>query len=89
MAQEMDANLTFVTPSFKTRSEIWTYFGFMADSDGVVVDKKKIACRLCRAMIAYSGNTSIMTYHLERLHSSGFRENWERQQIVRRRHGRG
>ena len=43
----MDADLTFGPPSFKTRSEIWTYFGLMADSDGVVVDKKKIACCLC------------------------------------------
>ena len=74
MAQEMDANLTFVTPSFKTRSEIWTYFGFMADSDGVVADKKKIACHICRAIIAYSGNTSNITYQLERLHSSEFRK---------------
>jgi len=87
MAQEMDANLTFVTPSFKTRSEIWTYFGFMADSDGVVADKKKIACRICRAIIAYSGNTSnnydissqkITQQRVQKI----LRENWERRQIV-------
>jgi len=38
----MDVNLTFAFPSIKTRIEIRAYFGFMVDSDGVVVDKKKI-----------------------------------------------
>ncbi|XP_065891713.1 E3 SUMO-protein ligase ZBED1-like [Dysidea avara] len=50
----------------------------MADSDGMVVDKKKIACRLCRVIIAYSGNTSNMTYHLERLHISEFKKYLEK-----------
>ena len=69
-----NSSFTFAAPAFKTRSEIWTYFKFMADSDGVVVEKKKIACRLCRAIIAYSGNTSNMTYHLERFHTTEFRK---------------
>ena len=69
-----NSSFTFAAPAFKARSEIWTYFKFMADSDGVVVEKKKIACRLCRAIIAYSGNTSNMTYHLERFHTTEFRK---------------
>ena len=68
----MDESHGITVPSFKTKSEIWTYFGFIADSDGVISDKKKIACRICRTVIAYSGNTSNMTYHLQRQHSSEY-----------------
>ena len=64
----MDAKFTFSVPTFKTKSEIWAYFGFMANSDGVISDKKKIACRICRTVIAYSGNMSTMTYHLQCMH---------------------
>ena len=62
----------FTVPTFKTKSEIWAYFGFMADSNGVISDKKKVACRLCRTVIAYCGNTSNMTYHLQHVHSSEY-----------------
>ena len=64
----MDESLTFSVPSFKTKSEIWTYFGFMAESAGIISDKKKIACRICQAVIAYTGNTSNMTHHLQHMH---------------------
>ena len=57
---------------FQTKNEIWTYFGFMADSDGVISDKKKTACQICRTIIAYSGNTSNKTYHLQRMHSNEY-----------------
>ena len=33
------------------------------------MDKKKIIRRLCKAIIGYSGNTSNLTYHLQRPHS--------------------
>ena len=62
----------FTVPTFKMKSEIWAYFGFMADSDGVISDKKMIACRLCQTVIAYSGNTWNMTYQLQRAHSSEY-----------------
>ena len=67
----MDAKFTFTAPTFK-KSKIWAYFGFMADSDVVISNEKKIACRLCRTIIAYSGNTSNMTYHLQRMHSNEY-----------------
>ena len=62
----------FTVPTFKTKSEIWAYFGFMADSHGAISDKKKIACWLCQTIIAYFGKTSNMTYHLQRAHSSEY-----------------
>ena len=33
------------------------------------MDKKKIIRQLCKAIIGYSGNTSNLTYHLQRPHS--------------------
>ena len=53
----------------KCKSKVWKHFGFPADAHGEVMDKKKIVCRLCKAIIAYLGNTSNLTYHLQRAHS--------------------
>ena len=53
----------------KCKSKVWKHFGFPADAHGEIMDKKKIVCRLCKATIAYSGNTSNLTYHLQRAHS--------------------
>ena len=36
MKWEMDAKFTFTVPTFKTKSKNWAYFGFRADSDGVI-----------------------------------------------------
>ena len=44
----------------------------MADSDSVISNKMKIVCRLCRIVIAYSGNMSNMTYHLQCVHSNEY-----------------
>ena len=58
----------------KAKSKVWRHFGFPAVANGTIIDKKIIACRLCRAIIAYSGNTSNLTYHLQREHPH---EYWE------------
>jgi len=58
----------------KAKSKVWRHFGFPAVADGTIIDKKKIACRLCRAIITYSGNTSNLTYHLQREHPREYRE---------------
>ena len=68
----MDVKFTFTVPTFKTKSEIWAYFGFMVDSDGLISDKKKIACQIYRTVIAYSGNTSNVTYYLQCMHSNEY-----------------
>ena len=51
-----------------SKSKVWCHFGFPADATGTVIDEKKIVCKLCKAIIAYSGNTSNLTYHLQRAH---------------------
>ena len=61
-----------VKPSFKTKSTIWKHFGFPAGSTGTITDKKKTICRLCRAVVAYSGNTSNLSSHLQRFHTQEY-----------------
>ena len=63
-----------LVPHPNARSKAWRHFGFRADANGDIVDKKKIVCRLCRAVVAYSGNTNNLTYHLEKEHPEQFRE---------------
>ena len=60
-------------PSFKTKSAIWKNFGFPTDDTGTVTDQKKTICRLCRAVIAYSGNTSTLKSHFQRRHAQEHR----------------
>ena len=58
----------------KAKSDVWKHFGFPADAHGVIMDEKKIVCRLCKTVIAYSGNTSNLTYHLQRTHPRELKE---------------
>ena len=53
----------------KCKSKMWKRFVFPANAHSEIMDKKKIVCRLCKAIIAYLGNTSNLTYHLQRAHS--------------------
>ena len=52
------------------KSKAWEYFGFPGDSKGSIIDKKKVLCKLCQptVAIAYSTNTSNLTYHLQKRH---------------------
>uniref|UniRef100_UPI00398E5619 E3 SUMO-protein ligase ZBED1-like n=1 Tax=Pristiophorus japonicus TaxID=55135 RepID=UPI00398E5619 len=56
----------------RAKSKVWKYFGFDTDAEGCIMQWKKIYCRICRAQIAYSGNTSNLAYHLEKNHPSDF-----------------
>ena len=62
----MDDNI--VKPDFKTKSELWKYFGFRSDNTGRIINKKEIICRKCKTVIAYCGNTTNMAYHMKRHH---------------------
>lgn len=57
----------------RAKSKVWRYFGFGADAAGCILHWKRIHCRICRAQIAYSGNTSNLSYHLEKNHPEAFR----------------
>lgn len=58
----------------RAKSKVWRYFGFDTDAEGCILHWKKIYCRVCRAQIAYSGNTSNLSYHLEKNHPEEFCE---------------
>ena len=53
----------------KCKSKVRKHFNFPADAHGEIMGKKNIACQLCKVITAYSGNTSNLTYHVQRAHS--------------------
>ncbi|KAG7257378.1 hypothetical protein CRUP_006073 [Coryphaenoides rupestris] len=56
----------------RAKSKVWRYFGFDTDADGCILHWKRIYCRVCMSQIAYSGNTSNLSYHLEKNHPAEF-----------------
>ena len=59
-------------PNFQTKSTIWKHFGFPADDKGRITDKKKTVCRLCQAVVAYTGNTTNLKFHLQWCHAQEY-----------------
>lgn len=58
----------------RAKSKVWKYFGFDTDAEGCILHWKRIYCRICMNQIAYSGNTSNLSYHLEKNHPVEFSE---------------
>ncbi|KAI2809825.1 hypothetical protein BLOT_000977 [Blomia tropicalis] len=58
-----------IIPLPHARSEVWNYFGFVADSDGHILDRAKVVCKLCASTFCYSGNTTNFYSHLKSMHS--------------------
>lgn len=56
----------------RAKSKVWRYFGFDTDADGCILHWRRIYCRICMTQIAYSGNTSNLSYHLEKNHPAEF-----------------
>ena len=53
----------------KSKSVVWTLFGFKADSRGQPIDENKPICQLCQQTIAVKGgNTSNLFSHLKHHH---------------------
>lgn len=57
-----------VVPLPHARSEIWSYFGFVADNSGEIQDRKKVICKVCATTLSYSGNTTNLFTHLKSMH---------------------
>lgn len=57
-----------VVPLPHARSEVWSYFGFIADNSGEIHDKRKTICKLCMTTLSYSGNTTNLFTHLKAIH---------------------
>lgn len=58
-----------VVPS-SMRSPLWRYFGFPADDNYVITNRKKIVCTICHTQIAYNKNTTNLSTHLHCRHPS-------------------
>lgn len=69
-------------PNPKAKSKVWENFGFAADENGTVLDKKKVVCRLCRQSIGYSGNTTNLTYHIQRVHPTIYKQQAEQKEVA-------
>ena len=69
-SQLMNPNVKIVkvVPLPHARSEVWSYFGFIADDDGEIQDRKKAICKICATTLSYSGNTTNMFTHLKAMH---------------------
>ncbi|XP_054158825.1 probable serine/threonine-protein kinase DDB_G0271402 [Oppia nitens] len=68
MGQTHSVKIVKVVPLPHARSEVWSYFGFIADDDGEIQDKKKAICKICASTLAYSGNTTNLFTHLKAMH---------------------
>lgn len=60
-------NVNKLVPLPKAKSEVWKFFRFVTNSSKKIEDKTKVFCKLCDPPfgLAYSTNTSNLTYHLE------------------------
>uniref|UniRef100_A0A8C5LZC1 Polyprenol dehydrogenase n=1 Tax=Leptobrachium leishanense TaxID=445787 RepID=A0A8C5LZC1_9ANUR len=72
-SENLQADLKLVAHP-RAKSKVWKYFGFDTNAEGCILQWKKIYCRICMAQIAYSGNTSNLSYHLEKNHPDEFCE---------------
>ena len=68
VCSQSNVKIVKVVPLPHARSEVWSYFGFIADDDGEIHDKKKTICRICATTLCYSGNTTNLFTHLKAMH---------------------
>ena len=63
-------------PLEKSKSPVWSYFGFLARDGGFIEkDKKKrqtVYCKLCNHGLSYNGNTTNMLVHLQYKHKEKY-----------------
>ena len=61
-------------PPTGAKSKVWKYFRFATNEAGIVVSKTRVKCTLCKHEFNFSGNTTNLSYHLERKHPEQFSE---------------
>ena len=54
----------------KGKANVWAHFGFVKENDDDIVDKTSVACKICRLVLKYSGNTTNLNDHIRRRHAS-------------------
>lgn len=65
------------------RSDVWDHFGYLQQEN--VIIKQKVVCKICHAILPYSGNTTNMRAHIDRNHwSVRANENKTKVEILKR-----
>jgi hypothetical protein len=66
---------TIYPPSKRVKSEVWKYFGFQKNAEGLLIEDGFPLCKTCgRKVAAKHGNTSNMFAHIRDNHPLQFRE---------------
>lgn len=56
-------------PAKRTRSEVWTYFGYYKNAEGQLIEDTFPVCRTCKKKVSAKGsNTTNMLTHLRDHH---------------------
>jgi len=59
----------------RSKSVIWTLFGFKSDANGKPINENRFICQLCQQSIAVKGdNTSNLFSHLKNYHHKKYSE---------------
>jgi len=75
MAEGSDSARDIFQPSKRTKSEVWSYFGFYKSADGNLIEDGYPVCSTCRKKIAVKGgNMSNLLSHLRDHHSQLYSE---------------
>lgn len=75
MAAEAGTLPTIYPPYKRVKSEVWKYFGFQKNEEGLLIEDSFPLCKTCgRKVAAKHGNTSNMFAHLRDNHSVQFKE---------------
>ena len=78
MAECSESGSVELLPLEKSKSPVWTYFGFLARGGEFVEKEKKkrqtVVCKLCNHGLSYSGNTTNMLVHLQYKHKDEYAE---------------
>ena len=54
----------------KVKSDVWNHFGFVKSLTTGVMCKTHVVCKTCNHRIAYTSNTTNMSYHVKKFHVS-------------------
>lgn len=52
-------------PLAGARRKIWQHFGFQADINWIILNKKQIICKNFKVSVGYSGNTTNLNSYLQ------------------------
>lgn len=73
MATEAGSSSVKAAPS-TLKADIWSHFGFQCKPGTQEIDKSKVVCKLCQAVLKYCNNTTNLRNHLSRHHADALQQ---------------